>query len=292
VPVDTRFEYVGNCLNSILSQTFKDFEVICVCDGETPATDILISYEQKYDCVKNYSIEKNGPGAARNKGLNEAVGEYIAFCDSDDIMPRKALFNLYEKAMSSHADVICGSFIEQFDSGNAIFCSVNNLGSGFERFFSYISIWNRLYRKDFLERNAIRFPNKFQGEDMLFLSDVFLAKPKVVYTNETVYQWQRHETDKKKTLTHSVQLESFLELTDCWEEFFEKMVAGHKEDVQENARAACPYLLNRISNIEDYNARQKAFNRLKPLIKKMNWEEYPLRFVKLFKIKYENMIWD
>ena len=71
-----------------------------------------------------------------------------------------------------------------------------------------------------------------------------------------------------------------------------KMAVGHGDDVKENVRAACPYLLNRISYIENSNDRQEALNSLKPLLRKMDWEKYPVRFMKLFKAKYNDIVGD
>jgi len=159
--------------------------------------------------------------------------------------------------------------------------------NGFGRFFSYVSVWNRLYRRDFLERYALRFPAVSQGEDLLFLADAFLAKPKVSVARQVVYQWQRHETDRKKTLTHATELEGFLQLMDSWERFFEKMFPLFPDETQAYGRDSCPYLLSRLSNIRSFTQQSVAMEHLLHLACHMDWERYPLRFAKIFHIQLE-----
>jgi glycosyltransferase involved in cell wall biosynthesis len=290
IPVDRRGDSFYECIESLIAQTYEDTEFIFICDGTTDAEAVVARYGRRDSRIRRASLPASGPGAARNAGLDLAEGAFVAFCDSDDIMPRRALEHLHNKMRKGFADVVIGSFIEQFDSGNAVLCSVNNRGNGFERFFSYISIWNRLYRKDFLDRFALRFPVRRQGEDLLFLADVFLAKPKTAVIREIVYQWQRHETDRRATLTHSASLGDLLQLLESWNTFLDKMTPLYGDDVREHARAACPYLLDRIENIRDFDDREKALSALKPLLRRMGWEASPLRFAKLFRIRYENMM--
>lgn len=283
MPIDNRKEFLQEAIESLLDQTFKDFEVIFVMDGSEVQEDDIHKHACGsgfvYKCIRTNNL---GPGAARNAGLKHASRKYVTFCDSDDLLTYNALRVLYEKIEKSRADVVVGSFIEQFDSGNSVLCSISNKGTGFERFFSYISIWNRIYRREFLERNTICFINGFQAEDLLFLADIYLCSPKVAYTKAIVYQWQRHEYAKYKSLTHSDSYNGFIELVQNWNLFIDKMLPGFSQDVLSYARDACPYLLVRLNNVKDTSKREQAYAELMKLVKRMKWEAFPVRCYKLF----------
>jgi|GEM_PF-6563095 len=288
VPIDTRIEYLEACLDSIKAQKYANIEIICVFDGHQEGWDIAQKFAQIDTRFRIIEIPKRGPGGARNAGLDKAKGEYIVFCDSDDVLPRKALASYVGRmeGVKSEIDVVLGSFIEQFDSGIAVRCSPTAHANAFDKFFSYISVWNRIYRRDFLENNQIRFPNITQGEDLLFLSDLFLKSPKTTVVKDIIYQWQRHESDQTKTLTHSGSYNGFIELMGSWELFLKKMYPEYPDEVAKFGRDSCPYLLSRMDNIKDIKLRKKAFEALKTITNMMEWDKHPVRYHKLFHKKH------
>ena len=101
IPVYNSEKYIEECLGSVISQTFKDFEVICINDGSTDASKSLLDeFANKDERVKVYSQENQGVGAARNYGIELAQGKYISFLDSDDILSPntlKSVYNFFEK---------------------------------------------------------------------------------------------------------------------------------------------------------------------------------------------------
>ena len=272
IPIGARTEYLIECLESIQRQSYNELEIICVFDGVNKRS-IVEDFEQLDKRILMADISQEGPGAARNTGLYYAKGEYVFFCDSDDILLPHAFNLLLEKMLTPNEsiDVVVGSFIEQFDNGSATLCSVTSEGNDFEKFFSYFSIWNRLYRTIFLRDNKIKFQKRSQGEDMLFLADIFLNNPRVAVISNAVYQWQRHDTDDKETLTHSKSLDAFLELLDSWEIFVEKLMCSHKDEVLQYAQAARPYLLYRMENIKIPFQKKAARKKLDMFLKKLNW---------------------
>lgn len=107
IPVYNTEKYLSECLDSILSQTFKDIEVICVNDGSSDRSgDVLAEYAAKDDRIKVVTQDNKGPAAARNKGLDMAMGEWICFVDSDDAIPPEALLVLYTIAQESGCKVV------------------------------------------------------------------------------------------------------------------------------------------------------------------------------------------
>ena len=107
IPVYNTDKYLKKCLNSILSQSFKDFEVICVNDGSNDnSLEILNLYRQKDERVIVISKNNEGQGIARNKGLEVANGKYVMFIDSDDWLENYALEKFYNKMEEDKCDVL------------------------------------------------------------------------------------------------------------------------------------------------------------------------------------------
>ena len=107
LPVYNASDYLHQCMDSIVGQTLKDIEIICVDDGSTDnSLDILKEYEQKDKRVKVIQQKNAGAGAARNNGLSIATGEYLSFLDSDDFFEPDMLEKAYEKAKGSNAQIV------------------------------------------------------------------------------------------------------------------------------------------------------------------------------------------
>ena len=97
IPVFNTECYLSTCLDSVLNQTLENIEVICIDDGSTDnSLEILKKYQKKDNRVKIISKDNEGQGVARNIGISEAIGEYIAFVDSDDFI-KKTQYTYYTK---------------------------------------------------------------------------------------------------------------------------------------------------------------------------------------------------
>ena len=88
VPVYNVEQYLAECLDSLLSQTYEDYEIICINDASTDKSyDILLEYSDNNKCIKVLNNDSNqGQSYSRNRGIKEAVGEYVLFVDSDDML--------------------------------------------------------------------------------------------------------------------------------------------------------------------------------------------------------------
>ena len=139
VPVYNTGKYVGQCLDSILSQTMQNIEVICVNDGSTDDSLCIISqYARRDSRVKVISQANQGQSVARNAGLRVACGEYIYFCDSDDYISQDMIEYLYNTAKNKDLDMVlfnADSFLDP-DSVNDALCV--------EKAKIYESFYNRI----------------------------------------------------------------------------------------------------------------------------------------------------
>lgn len=169
VPICNVERYLEECLDSLLAQTFVDFEVLCINDGSTDGSRAVI---QRYlDVDERFRVldkPNSGYGASMNMGLANACGEYIAILESDDFFEPNALELLVEAAERSQSDVVKGDFYLYWSKPEKryeLFHIVDNREIGhtvrpiddFAIFFRKPSIWSGLYRASFLAENGIGF---------------------------------------------------------------------------------------------------------------------------------------
>ena len=172
IPVYNTAEYLPRCLDSVLNNTYRDLEVICINDGSRDGSlGVLNAYAAK-DCrIRVIDQENAGVSAARNRGLDEATGEYIAFVDSDDWVHRQYFEVLHKITHESNADIsVCAALdTSQFVEDQAIATesvtqeSLSKL-SGLQK---SLAIWGRLYRRHVIGSHRFA-PGIRLAEDTLF----------------------------------------------------------------------------------------------------------------------------
>ena len=107
MPVYNVENYIEECLDSLINQTLKEIEIICVDDGSTDGTlKLLYKYEEADSRVKIIQQQNQYAGVARNNGMKHAVGEYIIFLDSDDFFEKTMLEKMYNEAKRTEADLV------------------------------------------------------------------------------------------------------------------------------------------------------------------------------------------
>lgn len=124
IPVYNSEKYIRRCLNSILNQTFQDFEIILIDDNSKDnSLKIICEIEKTYkDKIKILKNDKNiGAGASRNKGLKIASGEYITFIDSDDYIEKNTLKRMYESCVNTDSDIARINMIKVFSGKDVSF---------------------------------------------------------------------------------------------------------------------------------------------------------------------------
>jgi len=110
VPIYNADKYLKDCVESILNQTFRDFELLLVDDGSKDnSLKICNTFKAQDNRVKVLHQKKSGSSAAKNAGINAACGEYIAFCDADDVIDKEYIANLYQGVVLHNADLCVGN---------------------------------------------------------------------------------------------------------------------------------------------------------------------------------------
>lgn len=213
IPVYNAESYISKCLDSVLRQTHKNFEVLCINDGSTDnSLKILQDYSEKNKCIRLFSIENSGPSAARNMGLKYATGDYVLFLDSDDFLSKNALSILSSKIDNNNAPdvMVFGAKIISKDTIDTIPDWVIESTTSKDESFDGEAykllptqknlvpfIWNKSFKRVFLLDNNIAFNNEIKlGEDKLFLYDVFIRAKKLLFISNQLYnyRWQRENS--------------------------------------------------------------------------------------------------
>ena len=199
MPVYNSSNFLNKSIESVQNQTLKDIEIICVDDGSTDdSLDILNELNDKYGNIKIICQKNSGPGIARNNGIKNAQGEYIAFLDSDDIfLDEDALEKMYNLGKSKNSDLICAN-LKRINQDYTIDTHYDFLNSRFMYFYKEdilksedygipFAFYRNLFKRSFLEKNGIDFPDLRFGEDPVFMVNVlvnvneFLALPLDLY---------------------------------------------------------------------------------------------------------------
>lgn len=284
IPVYNAQNYIQKCIKSVLDNIYTNFEIIVVDDGSNDDSLKLIKlFNDKR--IKIFKQSNKGPGAARNLGLQKAMGDYVFFLDSDDTIDSDTLDKLINCA--DGYDVVIGNYRIVYASHVDEFVTPKDCR--FNSFFESVTIWNRLYSLEFLRKNNILFYEIYQGEDRIFLADIYIHSPRINIINCFIYNWIRHENDENKTLTHLNDNTLFDGQVDCMIEF--KNILESQLDnknislLYDHLRYCCCYLMDILKkcNKEECNLEKfytfinsLRFNEDKKLFKEIfnkEWSE-------------------
>ena len=208
IPIYNVEGYVFQCLDSLLAQSFGDFEVLCIDDASADNSAAVIrEFQQKDPRVRLLQQEHAGVSAARNLGIANARGEYIAFVDGDDWLSPDALEKLVTAAESNHADIVVSSAQVHFENPqpedsrrNASLVRALTVTEGllegdpWEKLSqpgSWPFLWNKLVRRELITENEIAFSRTLAlGEDGAFLVTLFQYADRVAFIPDALYHYR------------------------------------------------------------------------------------------------------
>ena len=207
IPFNNVENYIEECLNSVLSQTLDDIEVILINDASTDRTlEIVEWYLQKDSRIKLINInERKGQGFARNRGIEIATGEYIGFVDSDDFIESDMFECLYNSAKTNNTDIsMCQ--VREYDDINenyitSDYYSLACLSSFQNDIFSAedtknnildinVALWNKIYKREYLNNIGEKFPEGFIYEDLPFFFGTYLPAKRIQIVWKNLYSYR------------------------------------------------------------------------------------------------------
>lgn len=228
IPVYNAEQYLEECLLSISQQTFGDFEILAINDGSTDCSlEILNQYLEKESRLKVLSQANQGVSAARNLGLENAKGDYIAFVDADDfLISHYWLDNLYQNAHKSSADIVGAGFTSYFSNQKTsevdlpfsphVYLKKEIVDVILPYFFykdSFNAIFTKLYSRHFIEKHQISFPLELTiAEDTYFNIQAFSYAAIVSIIADKGYAYRELQGSATKNVLKNDYLEAVIKV--------------------------------------------------------------------------------
>lgn len=284
IPVYNAEKYLYECMDSVLNQTLKDIEVICIDDGSTDRSILILEEYRKKDSRLTILRQKNlYAGTARNNGMKIARGKYLSFLDADDIFEANMIEEAYKQAEKVDADIVVfgGRFFDNDISKAYDYPAllrtdmlpnreVFEPDEHFEYLFNFTtpSPWNKLFRRSFIEESQLSFQECRRVNDAYFVKiSLAMAKRIGIVNKNFIY----YRTNNSLSLQGSLN-ESPLQFYRVLSDIKDKLVSISKYQMNEKSfrrfcLSFCIYNLERLTNenafIELYNAlREYIFEQL------------------------------
>lgn len=217
LPIYNVEKYLDRCITSVVNQTYKNLEIILIDDGAKDSSpEICEKWTQKDERIVVVHKENAGLGMARNTGLNNAHGKYVAFVDSDDFLEENAIKKLLD-SIGDADTILCGHYIYYGDDhiesrpimysgtvfeGNDVTEKIlaemmGALPSDPVDIMLPVSVWHGLYSMKIINQYNIRFPSEREliSEDMIFDIDYFSKAQKVTFIQDCLYYYRKNNEE-------------------------------------------------------------------------------------------------
>ncbi len=278
VPIYNVEEYLNKCLDSILHQTFTNYELILIDDGSTDSSSqIADEYAVKDDRIRVIHKKNGGLSDARNYGLDKATGKYICFIDSDDWIEETYLEELLHLAKEQEADIVICDYLKNsgdisvtqpaepdivIQSGTD---AIDNIYGS--RYGEYVVAWNKLYRKEIFDN--LRYPVGMIHEDEAIFGEIFCRASKVVRTERILYNYRTNNSSSIMSSEFSIKrLDIIKALEMRMGTFTRQGLKGYYE------KDSFKYLYKILLNIVELKKLEGQHSDIIKELKKKYWTKY------------------
>ena len=216
MPVYNGEKYLRQCLDSVVNQTLKDIEIICVDDGSSDSSlSILQEYAKKDERVIVLQQKNSGAGAARNNGLRNSTGKYLSFLDSDDFFEKEMLEKAVRKIEEDQADFVvfrCDQYLNNSDEYKKANYTLKKqmlppytpfryrqiTDNVFKAFMGWA--WDKVYNREFVMKHGLTFQEQRTSNDLLFVFTALVLAEKITYMEDVlVHQRRNNDTSLSNT---------------------------------------------------------------------------------------------
>lgn len=223
VPVYQVEKYLRQCIDSILAQTFQDFELILVDDGSKDRSgQICDEYAKKDDRIYVVHTLNRGAAAARNTGIQRASGTYIAFVDGDDYLAENMIGRMYEVILDAQCDLVICNFLHAFSDEKGNFSpplqsmeisgrEVLSHRKTQKNYGVWTVVWNKLYKRTIFEN--LRFPEGKYFEDEFFSDQLYLRCGRIRVIPDVLYSYRVRTSSTMNTQ----KTRNYLDLIDAFQ---------------------------------------------------------------------------
>lgn len=279
IPVYNVEKYLNECVDSILSQTFEDFEVILVDDGSKDGSGkICDEYAAKDARVKVIHKENGGQSTARNRGVAEAVGEYAVFIDSDDFFSKKTFFADLRDNINEKTDIVIFRYHKYYSADRRDDCGISladiDASDKTElirqlvmRDAFFCSCWSKCTRMSLLKDNGIVFDENLRCEDMDWYYSVIMKAENFAVIDKSYVNYRQRENSV--TSAPSVKaMGDFIYTIDKWYGIFNKIEGGESGALLSSlAKLYCNLIISFVRGGKAAKHLKAQIFAFKPLLK-------------------------
>lgn len=286
VPIYNVDKYLDRCIESILNQTFNDFELILVNDGsKDKCKEIINFYFKKDDRIRIINKENGGVSSARNAGINIAEGDFIGFVDPDDYLELDAIEYIYKLAVSNNSNIVAyrmntyksdtlisnmpiNENIEIYSRDKAIIKQLN------DAYFLY-SVCNKLFSKRMFDNTRFSEDIRY-AEDALFNYEMLLKTDKIVISNLRKYNYVINDEGIVSNINHKR-----LDILDAQKRIYEILRDEYPKNSKEILKQYITSSIGILIDVSKENYCKENRKLIKMLRKKVNYDKNLLKNIKL-----------
>ncbi len=265
IPIYNMQKYVLNSIMSALKQSIQDIEVICVDDGSTDESSLIVMKISETDSRVKYVYQENqGAGASRNLGICRAHGKYVMFLDPDDMFDSERVVEMLYLACEKHNVLIAGGYHYEVYDGEEnckipIFPKLNSVMEkeiedsaddgvqiAFEQFQGGCYHWDYIYNKSFLLENKIKYPDYKRNQDLPFWALAFWKSKQIYYVHIPIVDYRRNDPIKNQKVRNN----------------FSDILRGYRDVLRIAIKGKNVYLTQRIANTLNYSSRNSIISNL------------------------------
>lgn len=234
LPVYNSEKYIGKCLDSILAQTYTNYEIIVVNDGsKDKSQEIIDIYKRKYpNKIISVEQENKGVSVTRNESIYRATGKYVMFIDNDDFIEKNYIETYISIAEQGNYDAVIGGYRRPNEKGKII--KTLQLKESEWAKFMIMTPWAKIFNKQYLIDNNILFLKNNIGEDIFFNLKAMLLSKKVKVINYVGYNWLFNTKSVSNTKQKNIQnLQVYELLNSCYNMLKEEKLLDDNYEILE-----------------------------------------------------------
>ena len=223
VPIYNAEKYLNKCIDSLINQTKREIEIILINDGSTDDSEKIIKkYKDKR--IKYFKNENQGIGKTRNFGIEKATGKYVMFVDSDDYIKKNTCEVLYKKCEKENLDLVICDFYKVFDNGKKEEERIGDFSNTTLKKNPNLLLdvnlapWNKLYKRDLIVTNRIRFVEDLKYEDAPFVCTALDRASKIGKVNQSFNYYVIH--GKSETTVRDERVFDIIKIVDKIRKYF------------------------------------------------------------------------
>ena len=226
VPIYNAEKYLSKCINSLINQTKKEIEIILINDGSTDRSEEIIN-NYRDERIKYFKNENQGIGKTRNFGIEKATGKYLMFVDSDDYLKEDACEILFKKAEKEKLDlVICNYYKVDEETDKKEIIEIKEfkntkLKDNKELLLNVnLAPWNKLYKRDLIKKNKIKFVENLKYEDAPFVVETMDKAKRIGQVTEALNYYVIHKNSE--TTIRDEKIFDIINIVDIIRDYFKE----------------------------------------------------------------------